>query len=130
MRKWNKLLALLLAMVMAFSLAATGLAAEGDAAAEAPAPAYEVPAEAEGAIVILHTNDVHGAIESYAQVATLKAMYEEAGAYVLVMDAGDFSQGTTNVSVSEGATAIELMNMVGYDVAALATTSLTTAMRT
>ena len=116
MRKWNKLLALVLAMVMALSLAVTGFAAESSA--EEPAPAYEVPAEAEGAIVILHTNDVHGGIEGYAKVAALKAMYEAAGATVFVMDAGDFSQGETSVSVSEGATAIELMNMVGYDLAA------------
>ena len=116
MRKWNKLLALLLAMVMAFSLAATGLAEEGSA--EESVTPYEVPAEAEGAIVILHTNDVHGGIEGYAKVAALKAMYEEAGATVYLVDAGDFSQGETSVSVSQGATAIELMGMVGYDAAA------------
>ncbi|MBD5160958.1 MAG: bifunctional metallophosphatase/5'-nucleotidase [Oscillibacter sp.] len=116
MRKWNKLLALLLAMVMAFSLAATGLAEEG--AAEEVVPAFEVPEGVEGAIVIIHTNDVHGAVEGYAKVAALKAMYEAAGAQVLLVDAGDFSQGTTYVSVSEGATAIELMNLAGYDVAA------------
>ena len=119
MRKWNKVIALLLAMVMALGMTVTALADgdDADAAAE-PAPAFEVPEDVDGAIVILHTNDVHGAIEGYAKVATLKAMYEEAGAYVLVMDAGDFSQGTTNVSVSLGATAVELMNMAGYDVAA------------
>ena len=47
MRKWNKLLSLLLAMIMAFSLAATGLAdgEEGEAAAE-PVAAYQVPEDA------------------------------------------------------------------------------------
>ena len=81
MRKWNKLLSLLLAMIMAFSLAATGLAdgEEGEEAAE-PVAAYQVPEDAKDAIVILHTNDVHGAIENYAKVAALKTMYEEAGA--------------------------------------------------
>ena len=117
MRKWNKLLSLLLAMVLALGMTVTAMAEEdasGDAEG-APAAAFEVPAEADGAIVILHTNDVHGAIEGYAQVAALKAMYEEAGAYVLVMDAGDFSQGETSVSVSLGATAVELMSMAGYE---------------
>ena len=120
MRKWNKLLALLLAMVMALSLTVTGFAADAEdvEGEEEPVAAFEVPEDVEGAIVILHTNDVHGAIEGYAKVAALKAMYEEAGAYVLVVDAGDFSQGETSVSVSQGATAIELMNMVGYDAAA------------
>lgn len=119
MRKWNKLLSLLLAMIMAFSLAATGLAdgEEGEAAAE-PVAAYQVPEDAKDAIVILHTNDVHGAIENYAKVAALKTMYEEAGATVYLLDAGDFIQGTPYVSVSQGATAVELMNMTGYDAAA------------
>ncbi len=105
-RVQSKLLALLLALVLAFSLAVPAFAAPVDGV------------EMEGKIVILHTNDVHGAIENYAKVAALKAQYEEAGAVVLLMDAGDFIQGTTNVSDSEGATAVELMNLVGYDVAA------------
>ena len=92
MKKWNKLLALLLAMVMALGLTVTGFAADAeDVEGETPA-AFEVPEGTEGSIVILHTNDVHGAVESYAKVAALKAMYEEAGAYVLLLDAGDFSQ--------------------------------------
>ena len=60
---------------------------------------------------------MHGAIDNYASVAALKDAYEAAGAQVLLMDAGDFSQGSTSVNVSEGATAVELMNMAGYDVA-------------
>ena len=70
-------------------------------------------------VVILHTNDVHGAVSNYAKVAALASQYESEGAYVLILDAGDFSQGDTAVSVSEGATAVELMNMVGYDAVAL-----------
>ncbi len=134
MRKWNKLLALLLAMVMAFSTMSTALADGEEAAADAEAPAAETeapvaeteaPAEdAEagaynGTIVILHTNDVHGAIAGYAKVAALAAKYEAEGAYVLIMDAGDFSQGEAEVSVSEGATAVEMMDMAGYDVVTL-----------
>lgn len=120
MRKWNKLLSLLLAMIMAFSLAATGLAdgEEGEAAAE-PVAAYQVPEDAKDAIVILHTNDVHGAIENYAKVAALKTMYEEAGATVYLLDAGDFIQGALEVGDSRGATAFELMTMAGYDAATL-----------
>lgn len=119
MRKRNRLLALFLATVMAFSTTAIALADDEESGeGEETVPAYEVPEDAEGSLVILHSNDVHGAIEGYAKMATLKAMYEEAGAEVLVMDAGDFSQGETSVSISEGVTAVELMNMVAYDVAA------------
>ena len=110
----RKFLSLLLTMAMVFSLAVT-------ASAEEPvlisAPAAEESLE--GSIVILHTNDVHGQIDHYAQVAALKQSYAEKGAYVLLFDAGDYIQGDTTVSLSEGATAIELMNMAGYDAAAL-----------
>ena len=72
-----------------------------------------------GKTVVLHSNDVHGAIEGYTYMAGLKARYEEAGAEVILADAGDYSQGTTYVSLSKGANAVALMNLVGYDVATL-----------
>lgn len=100
--KGKKLLALLLALVLTFALCGGALAVEQDLS---------------GQIVILHTNDVHGAVTGYAKVAALKDAYEARGAYVLLMDAGDFSQGTTYVSISSGASAVELMNAAGYDVA-------------
>ena len=113
--KQKKLLSLLLAVAMAFSLTVPAVAAEGDDAQAAP---YVVPADLSGEIVLLHTNDVHGAIGTYAKVAALKDALEEKGAYVLLMDAGDFIQGDPAVSTSEGASAVELMNLTGYDVAA------------
>ena len=103
----TKVLSLLLAVVMTFSLAVTANAAE------------ETAQDLDGDIVILHTNDVHGAISGYAKVAALKDAYEARGAYVLLMDAGDFIQGDPTVSTSEGATAVELMNLAGYDVASM-----------
>ena len=38
---------------------------------------------------------------------------------MVLLDAGDFSQGSTYVSLSKGATAVELMNAVGYDAVTL-----------
>ena len=101
----KKVLSLVLVLAMMFSLCIT-------AGAEEPAE------DLSGSIIILHTNDVHGAIDGYAKAAALKKTYEEMGAYVLLMDAGDFIQGDPTVSTSEGATAVELMNLAGYDVAA------------
>ncbi len=112
----KKILSLLLCVAMLFSLAIPALAADGEEdIAIAP---YTVPADVAGKLVILHTNDVHGAVENYAKVATLKKMFEDAGANVLLVDAGDFSQGETYVSTSQGASAVELMNLVGYEAAA------------
>ena len=114
MRKLQKSLALLLALVMCFSLC-LGVMADGEAAA----PGYSVTGDYSGKTVILHTNDIHGAVDGYAKIAALKAEFEAAGADVLLIDAGDFIQGTTYVSVSTGATAVALMNAAGYDLATL-----------
>lgn len=113
----KKILSLLLAVAMLFSMAIPALAADGEETPVVTAP-YTVPADVAGKIVILHTNDVHGAVENYAKVATLKKMFADAGAAVLVVDAGDFSQGETYVSVSQGKSAVELMNLVGYEAVA------------
>ena len=72
-----------------------------------------------GKTVILHTNDVHGAIAGYAYITALKADYEAKGAEVILVDAGDYSQGTSYVSVTKGLDAIEMMNAAGYDVVTL-----------
>ncbi len=75
------------------------------------------PGELDGKTVILHSNDVHGAIAGYANMAALAAEYEAKGATVIVADAGDFSQGTVYVSSSKGADAVSMMNAAGYDIA-------------
>ena len=111
----KKLLSLFLVLALAFSLC-VGVLADETTAAE---PSDETAGELAGQIVILHTNDVHGAIDGYAKVAALKADYEAKGAEVLLFDAGDFIQGTTSVSLSQGATAVELMNLAGYDLVTL-----------
>ena len=106
----RKFLSVLLAMAMVLSLTVTGLATDN---------AVEAKAEMAGKTVILHTNDVHGAVEGYAYIAQLKADYEAKGAEVILVDAGDFSQGTTYVSTTKGADAVTMMNAAGYDVVTL-----------
>ena len=106
----RKFLSVLLAMAMVLSLTVTSFAA--DTAADAKA-------EMAGKTVILHTNDVHGAVEGYAYIAQLKADYEAKGAEVILVDAGDFSPGTTYVSSTKGADAVTMMNAAGYDVVTL-----------
>ena len=79
----------------------------------------EIPASLEGKTVIMHTNDVHGAIEKYSMVAALRNELKARGAEVILADAGDFMQGTPYVSTTKGADAITMMNAAGYDVATL-----------
>ena len=113
----RKFLSVLLAMAMVLSLTVTGFAIEDPAAATDAETKTE--ATMAGKTVILHTNDVHGAVNGYAYIAQLKADYEAKGAEVILVDAGDYSQGKTYVSVTKGADAVTMMNAAGYDVVTL-----------
>ena len=113
----RKFLSVLLAMAMVLSLTVTGFAIEDTAAATDAETKTE--ATMAGKTVILHTNDVHGAVNGYACIAQLKADYEAKGAEVILVDAGDYSQGKTYVSVTKGADAVTMMNAAGYDVVTL-----------
>ena len=107
----RKFLSVLLAFAMMLSLGVTTLAAEDTAVGTTA-----VEQTYAGKTVILHSNDVHGAITGYACIAALKTDYESRGAEVILVDAGDYSQGTTNVSTTKGADAVAMMNAAGYDV--------------
>ena len=107
----RKFLSVLLAFAMMLSLGVTTLAAEDTAVGTTA-----VEQTYAGKTVILHSNDVHGAITGYACIAALKTGYESKGAEVILVDAGDYSQGTTNVSTTKGADAVAMMNAAGYDV--------------
>ena len=114
----RKFLSVLLAMAMVLSLTVTGFAIEDTATTREPEVMTEEATMA-GKTVILHTNDVHGALEGYAYITALKADYEAKGAEVILVDAGDYSQGKTYVSVTKGADAVTMMNAAGYDVVTL-----------
>ena len=114
MNKTRKLLALVLSLVMVFAIAIPA-SADYDYAANANI----VYSSFEGKTVILHSNDVHGALAGYAYMPALKAQFEAAGAEVYMVDAGDFSQGTVYVSSSLGASAVTMMNAAGYDIVTL-----------
>ena len=81
-----------------------------------------VQAEQSDDIVVLYTNDVHTYIDgpiSYDVIAAIKADLETQYAHVLLVDAGDHSQGTAYGSMDKGETIIKLMNAAGYDAATL-----------
>lgn len=75
-----------------------------------------------GKVVIIHTNDTHGADVAVAGtsigtagITQLFKDYEAAGAQVLLFSAGDAIQGDPIVSLDKGKSAIEFMNLAGYD---------------
>ncbi len=114
----KKMLAILLSVLMLLSLAVPASATTPVVNGQIITIKTGTPNLA-GKTVILHTNDVHGALAGYAYIPPLKEFYQSAGADVIVVDAGDFMQGNPYVSLSKGHSAIDLMNAVGYDVVTL-----------
>ena len=109
----RKALALLLSVVMSLTLLVSTAWAEEKTG-------FTLPESLNGKTVVLHTNDVHGAIDKYAKVAALRdECYAKGATTVVLVDAGDFSQGSPYVSLSKGATAVEMMNAVRYDIVTL-----------
>ena len=84
-------------------------------------------ADMSGKLVVIHTNDMHGRFEKNTEegslgmssVAALKGYYEKLGANVLLLDAGDFSQGTNLVNYYKGLNSVYFMNAAGYDAVSL-----------
>ena len=114
MKKTQKFLALVLTLVLILAVSIPA-----SAAYDYEANAKIMHNDFSGKTVILHTNDVHGAISGYAYAAALKTSLQNAGAEVILVDAGDFSQGTTYVSSFKGASAVTMMNAAGYDIVTL-----------
>lgn len=99
----KKLITLVLSLAMVLSLVACGGTPKED-------------------VAILYTNDVHTYIDnpiSYDVIAAVKEELKAQYKNVLLVDAGDHSQGTVYGSMDFGETIIELMNAAGYDVATL-----------
>ena len=115
--KTRKLLALVLALLLA--LGGTAALATKEVVEHQLVMVKTAPADMTGKTVILHSNDVHGAVDGYAYIAKARSTFEALGAEVILADAGDFSQGAPYVSLSKGHTAIEMMNAAGYDVVTL-----------
>ena len=118
-RVLKSVLSVLLALALVLTANVTALTSYAVNIAQDIKTIADVPADLTGKTVILHTNDIHGAIMGYAQVAAVKAEYEAKGATVILVDAGDYSQGTTYVSTNKGAAAVTMMNAAGYDYATL-----------
>ena len=71
-------------------------------------------------IVILFTNDVHCGVDDnigYAGLEWYKHETEKLTPYVALVDAGDWSQGATIGSISQGRYILEIMNAMGYEFA-------------
>ena len=73
-------------------------------------------------IIILHTNDVHCGVQDtigYDGLMLYKRQMMNKYKNVILVDAGDHIQGGTMGVISNGLSLIDIMNKIGYDVAAL-----------
>ena len=73
-------------------------------------------------IKIIHTNDVHCGVQDkvgYDGLMLFKKQLLTKYENVLVVDAGDHIQGGTMGQITNGKAIIEIMNIIGYDVATL-----------
>ena len=77
-------------------------------------------------LTILHTNDTHSQIEpksngqcGYARRMGLIEEERKADKYLLLLDAGDFCQGTPYFNIYRGRVEIDAMNRMRYDAATL-----------
>ena len=101
-------------MKRTFLSIALAACASVSAAAAAPKPLV---------VKIFHTNDVHGWIMSRPDkegavvggAATLKAVIDKETGPKLVLDAGDWWQGTPEGSLTKGEAVAEVFNAIGYD---------------
>lgn len=119
----KKMISLALVLVMAASLlAACGSSAPAETTG-APTEEAAVPTEAAvdyaNSTVIVYTGNVRGNVEVYFHVAAAKEAYEEKGAAVYLVDAGNYLQGTAYANSNRGLNIYNLMDAAGYDVAAM-----------
>ena len=75
--------------------------------------------DSDGSFMIIHTNDTHCFYDGdggvgFATVSALREMHSKDRA-VFTVDAGDFLQGNSYGTMTDGEGSIEVMNTVGYD---------------
>ncbi|MGL4992986.1 MAG: bifunctional metallophosphatase/5'-nucleotidase [Bacteroidales bacterium] len=93
---------------------------------------FALSAQNEGKLAILHTNDTHSQIEPFgdnagersgmaglARRATLIKDLRAEYSNVLLLDAGDFFQGTPYFNFFNGEIEVRAMNLLGYDAVTL-----------
>ena len=110
MKNRARLLTALLAALMCFVLFISAGAADA-----VPPPDVK---DAEGSLVFIHVNDVHSRVDDKIGYAGLKARideYENAGAEVVVLDAGDTFHGKPISVANKGESIADILNSVGVD---------------
>lgn len=110
MRIRHRFLTLIMTLLMAMACAA---------AVDAESGMAKLADDYTSKTVIIQTSDVHGALDGYSYIAGLEKELRKRHADVVLVDCGDYAQGSVYVSEYKGESAVSLMDMCGYDYAAL-----------
>ena len=106
MKNLKKLTALWVVVILMLSMASAAFAEEAEVSGKE--------------VYILFTSDVHCGIDQgfgYAGLSQIRTVLERKGCETILVDNGDSIQGETVGTVTNGEAIIQLMNVVGYDVA-------------
>lgn len=110
--KNKQIIKIAIAMLLVF---ATAIALCGCASTD------QAEEQSNGTLVLIHTNDIHCAVDSGIGYSGLKAYVNQWESElgednVLLIDAGDVVQGGTIGTLTQGEALIEIMNAVEYDI--------------
>ena len=70
-------------------------------------------------IIILYENDVHCNVDGYAKISALKNELVQENFNVGIVSSGDFIQGSSLGSISQGEYIVNIMNLIEYDAVTL-----------
>ena len=91
--------------------------------AAASAAVFAALAAPAARVTVLHTNDTHAHVDdgrvAFSAIAAEKDRLAAAGENVILVDAGDYVQGTALGGFDAGKSVIDIMNAAGYDAATL-----------
>lgn len=82
-------------------------------------PTTAQPVDYANSTVVLYTANVRGNVRVYSAIAAARAAYEAMGAEVILVDAGNYLQGTAYANADMGLSIYALMEEAGYDVAGM-----------
>src|SRR4030095_8672921 len=89
---------------------------EKEPAKPVPQPVQVAPDE----LVVVSTNDFHGALDRAEGVASvIRDLRKKYGAHMVYLDAGEQVQGSLESNITKGRAVIEFFNLLGLDAAAL-----------
>ena len=70
----------------------------------------------DGKTVVLYTGNIRGDVDVLSQITAVKAQYEADGADVILIDVGNYLQGTIYTTYDSGEKMVSLMSAAGYDI--------------